>query len=311
MQKDQSAGPSDREIDDAVPQASGAHEVRVGIFVLLAVAAFAIVLFMMTDPAVLRGRYKVSTIVENAQGIRRGDPVQMRGVNIGRVHQFGLRNDSVEIVLEVDGEWEIPSDSRTRLGSAGLLGGTIVELVPGTSTAPVREGTLIPGVTGGSPALMDTAEELAVDAQAVLGKINAALSDETVTGIESSVVELRDLLGTLSTLASAQSQQIGQLTSSLNRSAQNIEGVTPELSRTLARADTAMMGLNAVSQQMRSATGALDGILARLSAGEGSMGKLLQDDSLYVALTGAASSIEALTTDIRENPGRYINLSVF
>lgn len=310
MQEESNSGPSDAEIDNAVPPASGAHEVRVGIFVLLAVAAFVTILFMMTDPAVLRGRYKVSTVVDNAQGIRKGDPVQMRGVNVGRVHDFQLRGDSVEIVLEVDGQWDIPVDSRTRLGSAGLLGGTIVEVLPGQSDAPVGEGTLIPGVGGGAP-LMDTAGELATDAQAVLQKINLALSDETVTGIESSVVELRDLLGTLSTLASAQSQQLDELTTSLSRTAANIEGATPELSRTMARADSAMLGLNAVSVQMRSATGALDGILARLAAGEGSMGKLLQDDSLYVALTNAAEGIEALTTDIRENPGRYINLSIF
>ena len=310
MEEDRQTGPSEREIANAIPPQSGAHEVRVGIFVLLAVAAFVTVLFMMTDPAVLRGRYKVSTVVDNALGIRRGDPVQMRGVNIGRVHNFALKDDSVEIVLEVDGQWDIPADSRTRLGSAGLLGGTTVEVIPGASTASVGEGMVIPGVGGGAP-LMDTAGELAVDAQAVLARINEALTDETVTGIESSVGELRDLLGTLSTLASAQSTQINELTTSLNRSAANIEGATPELSRTLARADSAMIGLNAVSVRMRSATTSLDGILARMAAGEGSMGKLIQDDSLYVALTNAAASIEALTTDIKENPGRYISLSIF
>ena len=310
MDADQNAGPSDRELEQAVPPASGAHEVRVGIFVLLAVAAFVTVLFMMTDPAALRGRYKVSTVVDNAQGIRRGDPVQMRGVNIGRVHQFALRDDSVEIVLEVDGEWEIPSDSRTRLKSAGLLGGMTVEIVPGQRNDAVGEGIRIPG-TGGAAPLMETAGVLAGDAQTVLAKINDALSDETVGGIEESVVELRDLLGTLSTLAESQSSQINQLTTSLNRSAQGVEGLTPELTRTITRADSAMVGLTEVSVRMRSAAESLDAILGRMERGEGTMGRLIQDDSLYVALTNAATSIQALTADIRENPNRYINLSVF
>ncbi len=310
MQEYGKSGPSDQEIGSAVPQASGAHEVRVGIFVLLAIAAFVVVLFMMTDPAALRGRYKVSTVVDNALGIRRGDPVQMRGVNIGRVHRFGLRDDSVEIVLEVDGEWEIPADSRTRLTSAGLLGGMTVEVVPGQAAEPVPDGTLIPG-SGGAPPLMETAGALAGDAQAVLGRINQALSEHTVVGIEESVTDLRNLLGTLSSMAATQSRQIDALTSSLQRSAASVEEATPDLQNTLARADSAMIGLNRVSAQMSDAAGSLDIILTRIERGEGSMGRLLNDDSLYVAVTRAAESIEALTSDLRENPGRYIKISVF
>lgn len=304
------AGPSDRELRDAIPQASGAHEIRVGIFVLIGLVSFMVVLFLMTDPAALRGRYKISTVVDNALGIRRGDPVQMKGVNIGRVHQFALRDDSVEIVLEVDGQWRIPMDSHTRLTSAGLLGGMTVEVVPGTAQEHVREGMMIRG-SGGAPPLMEAAGVLATDAEAVLSRINQALTEETVAGVEESVIELRDLLRNLSQLTSSQSEQIDRLTSSLNQTAAGLSEATPDLTSALARADSTMSSLNQASSRMSGAAESLDDILGRMQRGEGSLGKLLQDDSLYVALTEAAQSIEQLTTDIREHPGRYLKLSVF
>jgi ABC-type transporter Mla subunit MlaD len=63
----------------------------------------------------------------------------MRGVNVGRVRRFALLDDGVLITLEINGEWEIPADSRTRLAGMGLLGGRTVEILPGQS--PERLGT--------------------------------------------------------------------------------------------------------------------------------------------------------------------------
>ena len=108
--------PSDRELDRVTPRMTGGREIRIGVFVLLGGLAFGAVLFLMTDPATFRGRYMVATEVIDAGGIRRGDPVQMRGVNIGRVHQFDLTASGVLITLEIEGQWGIPEDSHAVLG---------------------------------------------------------------------------------------------------------------------------------------------------------------------------------------------------
>ena len=77
------------ELERDAPRWRGGREVRVGLFVLIGAAASLWILFLTTDPATFRGRYMVTTTVPEAMGLRKGDPVQMRGVNIGRVH--GLR----------------------------------------------------------------------------------------------------------------------------------------------------------------------------------------------------------------------------
>ena len=79
------------------PSRGQSREAMVGLFVILGVAAVLITLYTLTDAAMFRGRYFVRTLVPDAGGIRRGDPVQMRGVNIGRVqrvpHLAGGRRD--------------------------------------------------------------------------------------------------------------------------------------------------------------------------------------------------------------------------
>ena len=112
---------TDEELKAAVPRGQRNREFRVGIFVLVGAVSVLLALFLLTDPSTFRGRYVVSTLVEDAGGIRRGDPVQMRGVNIGRVMGFTMAppRGGVRIDLELEGDWSIPSDSRTRLVSSG------------------------------------------------------------------------------------------------------------------------------------------------------------------------------------------------
>ena len=130
------SAPSEVELDQATPRLAGGREVRVGGFLLLGALAFGTVLFLMTDPATFRGRYMVGTEVIEAGGIRRGDAVQMRGVNIGRVHEFELTSNGVLITLEIEGRWGIPEDSHTVLGGLDLLGRPFVKVHIGWRGGP-------------------------------------------------------------------------------------------------------------------------------------------------------------------------------
>jgi phospholipid/cholesterol/gamma-HCH transport system substrate-binding protein len=78
-----------------------------------------IALFTLTDVGALRNRYMVTTVVPDAAGIRRGDPVQMLGVNIGRVRGFDIGANGVAVQLELQREYPVPADSRVELVSSG------------------------------------------------------------------------------------------------------------------------------------------------------------------------------------------------
>ena len=69
--------PTDEELRNAMPRNRRRLEFRVGIFVLVGLFSALFALFLLTDPSTFRGRYRISTVVEDAGGIRKGDPIQM------------------------------------------------------------------------------------------------------------------------------------------------------------------------------------------------------------------------------------------
>lgn len=306
------SGPSDSELEQAVPKDHGAHQLRVGAFVLLGALSFIVLLFLLTDPATFRGRYVVTTEVDNAGGLRRGDPVQMRGVNIGRVRGFTLEGQDVTIVLEIDGEWEIPQDSHTRLTPTGLLGGRVVEVVPGEAGRVLGNGEHIPGETRAGT--LGTAEGLTDQAEVVMQRVESLLSEPTIEGVHASVREMESLLRTLSELTRTQSREVARLTESLNRSAQGLEtaaGGGEDVARAAARADSALLELNVASGRLNRASESLQTVLTRVEQGEGTLGQLATDDALYDNLNEAALAVTRLADDIRANPRRYVNITVF
>jgi phospholipid/cholesterol/gamma-HCH transport system substrate-binding protein len=304
--------PTDEELLHAVPRGQINREFQVGVFVILGLASVLLALFLLTDPSTFRGRYLVTTVVEDAGGIRRGDPVQMKGVNIGRVQGFGLEPEGVLITLELEGEWRIPVDSRTQLVSSGILGGRTVEVVSGTSSQMLRAGGSLPGMN--MPGLLDFPPELGQSAEEVLGRIQALLDDPTVEAVQSGAVELRALLARLSSLADEQGEEVARLTASLNRSVQGLEtaaGSGEDFARAVARADSALATAQETGRSLRSASASLETILQRMEAGEGTLGQLSTDSTLYETLASAAESIRALAEDLRLNPGRYVKIEIF
>ncbi len=306
-----SAAGRETEWMDALPSRKRGREAWVGLFVVAAVLATLTALFTLTDASLFRGRYVTLVRVDQANGIRRGDPVQLRGVNIGRVKSFIIDDGGVLVRLEIEGEYPIPEDSRVQLVSSSLLGGMAAHVIPGNAEERAgRDDVLQGSVPGG---MMSTAENLGGDAELVLQRIQALLDPGTVDAVGAGAIELRDLLTELSALAAEERESLRALTASLRRSAAGLEGATtgPELERVIAQLDAMTANAAETAAASSRAARSLETVLGRLERGEGTLGRLSTDPALYDDLQSAAAGISALVEDIRANPSRYIDLRVF
>jgi phospholipid/cholesterol/gamma-HCH transport system substrate-binding protein len=301
-----------QELLRAAPRPAARREIRVGLFVLIGVVMVVIALFTLTDVTAMRNRYMVTTMVPDASGIRRGDPVQMLGVNIGRVRGFDISARGVAVQLELQREYPVPADSRVELSSSGLLGGTVAEVIPGTSSEILRRGGILAG-SSGAPGFMDTAGDLGLRADDVLLRMQTVLSEQTVGAVGGSAMELQRMLTEMSALAAQQRQELAGLTASLRRSAAGVENAAtaPELAASIARLDGMTQRLDATIGSLDRTSSSLESVIGRMERGEGTLGRLSSDDELYRNLNEAAHNLNALATDIRENPRRYINIRVF
>ncbi|HEY0151713.1 MAG TPA: MlaD family protein [Longimicrobium sp.] len=299
------------------------REVQVGIFVLVGILSVLFALFLLTDPGTFRGRYYVSTLVETAGGIRKGDPVQLRGVNVGRIRSFEIQDNGVRVRMELEGEYPVPADSRVYLSSNGLLGGVVATILPGRSPQKLADGGILPSTDAsgaGASDIMATATAVGTRADTVLGRAQALLSQQTIGAVQTSAVELQGMLAELSALATEQRRELQGVSGSLRRSAAGVEGAAtrPELARAIARTDSISLRMDAAARSFNAAGESMASIAGRIDRGEGTLGKLSRDESLYNNLNAAAANINqtatrygSLAEDIQANPKKYINLRVF
>jgi phospholipid/cholesterol/gamma-HCH transport system substrate-binding protein len=302
-----------------VPRGRGRHgEVWVGAFVIAGVIAAWFVLATLTEPALFRGRYILKTNVPSAAGIRKGDSVQMHGVNIGRVLGFRIRAQGVELRLEIEGEYEVPSDSRVELRSSGLLAGMVAEIIGGKSARMARGDEELPGTKG--VGLLDKMDSLAGEADNVTARLQRLMSDETIRNVQDGSGAMRRTFRELAFVVSEQRGEIKALSASLLRSAEGLEKVTsgPELERTMKQMDELAKRIDGVVGRMDRSAQSLDQILARVDRGEGTLGKLARDEALYDNLARAAANfdkatveMQVLVADVRREPKKYITLKVF
>lgn len=290
---------------------SSRHEIKIGVFVLGGILAVIVALMMLTDPGTFRGRYNVATVVPDAGGLRKGDPVQMRGVPVGRVRGFEIGPGGVAINLELEKEHPVPADSRVQMETGGLFGGGTVNIVPGSSPEELEDGAVLPAVTGGG--IFDVAADVGARADTVLGRAQELLSPGTIQAVGGSAQELQSLLTELSALAVEQRRELAALSSSLRRSAQGVEAAAtrPELERAVARTDSITARLDLATASLGRSTASLETVLGRLERGEGTLGRLSRDESLYENLNKAAANSNALVEDIRANPKKYFEVKVF
>lgn len=269
------------------------REVMVGLFVILGLLAATVIMFAATDPAMFRGRYLLTTVVPNAGGVRKGDPVQMRGVTVGKVRGFHLVPKGVAIQFEIDGDFKVPVGSKVKLVSNSILGGSTADIVPGDSTQFVGRKATIPGELEGS--MFARVDDVAGSAQQVLGRVQDLLSQDTV-------------------------ESVNDLSQSLNKSAKGLEQVTtgPELHNIVKQLDSLSRRMDGVAATLNDSAVSAQSVLGRVEHGEGSLGRLTKDEALYsnanraaASIGDAASELAKLAEDVRKNPKRYIDLSIF
>jgi phospholipid/cholesterol/gamma-HCH transport system substrate-binding protein len=301
------------------PPARGRHrEAWVGVFVIAGIAAVLTILAVMTNAALFRGRYIIVTTVPDAGGIRKGDPVLMRGVNIGRVVKFGISQHNVDIRLEIEGEYKVPKDSRVEVRAAGVLGGSVADVIPGQSAESVGWGDRLPGETGAG--LFDKMDAVAGQADKVAVKMQNLLSDKMVSDVQGSAAGARESLESLQAILNEQRKDMRALTASLRRSAEGVEKVAtgPELEQTVKRMDAIVARLDGTVDKLDQSSKSVQSIIGRIDRGEGTLGKLSTDEQLYKNANEAVANLNKATTelnkllvDFQAHPRKYINLKIF
>ena len=289
-------------------------EVKIGIYaIVILIAAWAGIRFLSGLDVL--GRNKSYTAhYEQVNGLQDAAAVVLRGVKIGQVTGITINTQEggVDVKLSVDSSYDIPVNSKAMMISAGLMGGKSIEIVLGDATEVLENGATIEG--GVTPDMFET---LSSELGDVKERVSVLLDNinNTVSGVDS----LIDSNSKSITLAISNLQKV---MADLERSniVSNIDGLCASLNGTMPKIDSIATDLQTVTASLREnesgkklaeAIAEVNTLLAKFNSGNGTVGKLVSDEQLYARLAEASQNLSALLADLKENPKRYINVTVF
>jgi phospholipid/cholesterol/gamma-HCH transport system substrate-binding protein len=294
---------------------------------------------------------EVEAVFSEVGLIRAGNAVKFRGVGIGRVQSITVEPDGerVRVRLRVRSDIQLPSDAVVILSPESMFGDWQAEIqppgrFPGVRYTEPREdepdllpGYALPDVTQ----LTAAADRISENIEVLTERIGIAFSEETAQNVASLIGNVEEVTERLSDLVSQQATSFTDITAELGAATREIGAAASEARATfrtvneLAGRDElgeALEDLAVVSSNLRGFSGGLEGtnqeirhmaaqadstltrvnrLMASVEDGDGTLGRLLRDPSVAGELEGTLEELQLLLTDIRENPRRYLRLSIF
>jgi phospholipid/cholesterol/gamma-HCH transport system substrate-binding protein len=253
---------------------------------------------------------------DDVSGLIPSSRIKLRGVEIGNVQDIELENTTVRVEMLIEDKYieMIPSNSVAEIRSAGLMGGTEINIIQGDAKDFIVADGTIKGVVKPDMigSMADKAGELLNGLNTTVESVNSLLStnSETITDLISNLEAMSSSVNSI--VASAQSNIQGTLT--------NLNTFTQTLSQNSSRIENMLSNLDQFSEdlaeaqfvaQLRSTLAELDAIVKSINEGDGTAGMLINDKALYDSLNQASGNLAALLEDLKANPMRYVHFSLF
>lgn len=285
----------------------------VGAFVIAAAVAFLLLFIVTTNRSLAQRRAELWIALPTADGLRKGDALLLRGVQVGEVRriEFGPANEDVIVRAVLVRPVPLTRNASARLVAADVFGRQSVVLVEGAGGPALQPGDTLRG----TPPVSLTGR-----IEGMAGRLERMVGDTTVDSVHALLAAAAAAVAALERTALATEHAIHARQPALDVALTASAGVAANLraaSDSVAlvalreRAHGSLVGLDRTAARLDSASVALLHVMARLEAGQGSLGMIASDPALYQRAVDTLASLESLITDVRANPKRYINVSVF
>ena len=300
-----------------------AKELKIGIFVIVILTASFFLINYLRGDDIFNKEYDVTGKYANVEGLVASAPVIIKGYKAGKVTEVNYMPESgeFEVVCSISRDFLFPEDSKMTICSMDIMGSKCIRIDFGESEVFAKDDSqLSTGFEGG---LMD---ELGAGLQPLITKVgntldslavmvsgvSSMLSEENVRRIDATLENLQKTMSNVNGIASTingKSKELETFIENLVCFSGKLEGVT-------AKVDTTIAGFNGVVDQLnesdiRGLVSSFKNFVENLNDPDGSINKLMKDDSVYNSVDSLLNDVNILVRKIQENPKRYLKISVF
>lgn len=277
-------------------------EATVGLLVILGVIGFILGAMWLKGTAI-GNPPRVMVAYADVQTLKEGSPVRVSGAVIGRVGEIRLeRPGRVLVEVTYDKDLVAPTTNATAaLVNVGLLGDMAIDLDPGDG-APLGPGQVIEGTIASG--LMDIGGKLADQASVTLESINRMLDTTMISDLRATLVSTQRLMAYLADARNGPTAEVGATMRQLRVSAARLDStmVALDAATLTARVDTTLRQAGNASDRLAGLTARMDTLLGRVARGEGTLGRLMADTTLYAELTRTLDATSALIDSLANHP---------
>ncbi len=276
------------------------------------------------------------SVYDKIEGLQVTNPVQINGYTVGNVREVNLMPDnSGRIVVKmtiVDQNFKLPRNTVAKIVSLDLLGSKSINLILGSSPEYYEDGdTLLSSVEASIQEevnnqilpLKAKAEDLLSSMDTAIQIVRAILNEEARKNLKSSFENFNKATATFNTVTMRvdtmiyeEKAKLSSIMTNFNSISYNLrnnnENITMILDNIAFITDS--IAASNVTQTINNASIAfrdVAAIMEKIERGEGTIGQLVNNDSLYIHLENSARDLDRLLIDVEEHPGRYVHVSVF
>jgi phospholipid/cholesterol/gamma-HCH transport system substrate-binding protein len=307
-------------------------EVKLGVFVVIALSMLVYGINLLKGVNIFSHQRIYYAIYDDVDGLVNSNPVTFNGYKVGLVKDIELlikEDNDIKIMVTFiisEKKLNIPKDSKARVISSDFLGSKAIEIELGSSNELALSESFLDGETAEGikemfdkqiAPLKEKTEDLISSIETVITQIKTIIDDEDDTNPNSVVSQIRSTLSDLQTSTAnikniTGDPKIKGSISNLNSITENFDQKKGQINEIIDNFYTITATLNdSTLNELNQTLETLSSISKKIENGEGSMGKFMNNDSLYNELTNASNSLDALLEDMKHNPKKYVHFSIF
>lgn len=297
------------------------REIKTAILVIASIALFIWGYSFLKGKDLLTDYTTYYVEYDNVEGLGKSAPVTLNGLSIGKVNgiSFADKTGKLLVELQIKSDFPISKSSIAAIYDPGLIGGKQIMIIPDQSNPEIaKSGAKLKGTT--KLGLTDLVGEKLAPLQEKLDKV-LLNADQLISGINNVVdkkgqADLKNSLETLSQTLVQFRKASESMNGLLDNNKSNINGIVSNLntvsgnfskiSDSLVKAD-----IGKTVKNLQVTLEKVDQIMTDMNDGKGTAGKIIKDEALYNNLSKTSKELELLLQDVRLNPTRYVNISLF
>lgn len=259
----------------------------------------------------------------NVQGLRESSLVTLNGVEVGKVLEITFNKDlskkgMILVEFSAKADLKFSKNSIAKIYSSSIMGGKSLAIIPSFDGESAKSGDYLQGVI--EPDMFSTVanklsplqhkvEDVIVNADTLVRKLNNVLDAKTQTHLRASIAQLNEVIVNFNASSKAINQLVQNNQEKLGNTLANADKIAANLEKITDSLHAANFGL--VIKDLETSVANINSIINSIKSGDGSLGKLVNDDKMYNNLTNASKELEELLREVKLHPKRFVHFSIF